>query len=80
MKSSNTLAGTLKNVDSGRKTNASAGNPIVFLLYSFTGFDSHFTRNGRLGLIGHSSPVRDSLCGVESSGSKEMKSTEGVVL
>lgn len=43
-----------------------ASNPIVFLLYSFTGVDSHFTRNGRLGLIGHSSPARDSLCGVES--------------
>lgn len=61
IESSNTLAETIKNVDSSGKTNAGAGNPIVFLLYSVTGIDSHFTRNGRLGLIGHSSPKRDSL-------------------
>lgn len=27
----------------GEKTNPGAGNLIVFLLYSFTGIDSHFT-------------------------------------
>lgn len=48
------------------KTNAGAGNLIVSLLYSFTGIDSYFTRNGRLGLIGHSFQVRDSFSGVKS--------------
>lgn len=40
--------------------------PLYFLLYSFTAINSHFTRNGLLGLIGHSSWVRDSLSGGES--------------
>lgn len=34
IKSSNTLAETIKNVDSGGKTNAGGGNPIVFFYFT----------------------------------------------
>lgn len=46
------------------ETNAGAAHPIVilyFYFHSFTGIDSHFARNGLLGLIGHSSRVKDPL-------------------
>lgn len=59
----NLPAKSVKNVDSrtGKQMQVLEIPMYFFSFYSFTGIDSHFARNGLLGLIGHSSRVKDPL-------------------
>lgn len=59
----NLPAKSVKNVDSrtGKQMEVLEIPMYLFSFYSFTGIDSHFARNGLLGLIGHSSRVKDPL-------------------